>query len=521
MQSIDDRIILFVNGEYPPWVDQIMILLSDRYVWIPLYVVLALCVMKKLGWKQGLIMLCVCGLAVGLSDWICATAIRPSVARLRPLHPDNPISEYLRIVKRVPRSFSFPSCHAANTFALSTFMSLILRRRLIVGLLFAWAILVCISRAYMAVHYPSDLLAGATIGASIALASFYSAKAIKGRYFAPLLLLCLSQPASASVPLKFEYGGEFNAIFDNREGKGLYTPARTYFLTQLAPEIGFSLDRGRHRVMGGAVWTQPIGCEWEGKRISPTVYYRYAAERLRASIGMFPRTQLIEELPEYLVSDSTRYFQRNLRGAMIQYVGPEGFFEAVCDWRGMQSRTRREAFALIAQGRWQRGLIQAGGTAMLNHLALAKGAKDQHVNDNIIANPYFGLDFMPLLPAPLRFKALSVQVGPIASLTRDRGDMKWLSSVGARAVVDIKWWRLGLRNVLSITDKPLFPLYDRYSNLLNEGEPYYASDFYNRTELSGLLVGYRDIVALHASLDFHVARSEFMFYQRLILTVKI
>lgn len=520
MMSIDDKIILFVNGEYPSWVDDIMIVFSDRYVWIPLYVILSLCVLKKLGWKQGLIMLCVCGMAVGLSDWVCATAIRPYVGRLRPLHPDNPISEYLRVVKNVPRSFSFPSCHASNTFALATFMSLIFRRRIVVVLLLMWALLVCVSRAYMAVHYPSDLLAGATIGTAIAAMFYYFATKIRARYFAPLLLLMGCQSASAET-LKFEYGGEFGAVFDNREGKGVYTPAKTYFMTQLAPEIGFSLDRGRHKVMGGAVWTQPIGCEWEGRRVSPTLYYRYTGPRVRASFGMFPRTQLIEELPEYLVSDSTRYFQHNLRGAMIQYVGREGFFEAVCDWRGMQSRTRREAFALIAQGCWQRNLLRVGGTAMLNHLALAKGAKDQHVNDNLIANPYVGVDFMPLLAPALRFKALGLQVGPIASLTRDRGDMKWLPSVGVRAVADVRWWRLGLRNVLSYTNKPLFPLYDRYSNLLNEGEPYYASKFYNRTELSGQLVGYRDVVSLRASLDFHVARREFMFYQRLILTVKI
>lgn len=520
MLSIDDKIILFVNGDYPSWVDDLMIVLSDRYVWIPLYAVLAVWVVRKLGWKQGLAMLAVCGMAIGLSDWISATAIRPYVGRLRPLHPDNPLSEMLRVVKNTPQSYSFPSCHASNTIALATFMSLIFRDRKVTCGLFSWAFLVCLSRVYLAVHYPSDILAGALIGATIATVLYFGAMKIKSKFFASLLL-CFCVGTAHAETFKFEYSGEMNAIFDNREGKGLYTPAKTYFLTRLAPEVGFSVDSGRHKVMAGAVWTQPIGCEWEGKRIAPTVYYRYTGSHVRGTLGMFPRTQLIEELPEYLVSDSTRYFQHNLRGALIQYIGDEGFIEAVCDWRGMQSRTRREAFAIIAQGKWQRGLLQAGGTGMLNHLAKAKGASDQYVNDNIIINPYVGVDFMPLTSPSARFKALNLHVGPIMSLTRDRENMQWITSAGVRAVADVQWWRLRLHNVFTFTDKPLFPLYERHGYLLNEGEPYYASKFYNRTELSGLLCSYRNIVSLNASLDFHVARSEFMFYQRLILTVKI
>ena len=520
MYSVDDRIILLLNGNYPTWLDDIMIMMSDRFVWIPFYIILALFVIRKLGWKQGLIMLAFCGMAVGLSDWLCATAIRPHVGRMRPAAADNPLSQYLHIVNGVPSSYSFPSCHASNTFTLVVFISLVLRRRFVTAFLLTWAMIVCFSRAYLAVHYPSDLLAGALIGSAIASLFYYIGNKLRLKYIAPVLLLFCCNNASAEA-IKFEYGGEFDVIFDNREGKGEYTLARTYFFTQLSPEIGISIDSMRHKLMVGAVWTQPIGGEWEGYRISPTAYYRYTGERVRASLGMFPRTHLIEELPEYLVSDSTRYVQRNLRGAMIQYVGREGFFEALCDWRGMQSRTRREAFAIIAQGRWQRGVFQTGGTAMLNHLALAEGAESQYVNDNIIVNPYVGVNFGLLIAPSAKFKTLTLKAGPIMSLTRDRHDMKWLTSAGIRVVFDAEWWRLRLKNVFSYTNTPLFPLYGRHSILLNEGEAYYASKYYNRTELSGLLMGYRDIVMLRASLDFHVAEREFMFYQRLILTIKI
>ena len=518
--SFDDSIILAINGDYPKWVDDLMIICSDRFVWLPLYALLALYVVRQIGWKQGLMMLAFCGMAIGLADWVCATAIRPYVCRLRPISPDNPISPMLRIINGVPRSYSFPSCHASNTVALAMFMSLVFRRRWVTISLFSWSAIICFSRLYMGAHYLTDILAGAAIGAVIATGLYYAARGINRRYLAMGLLMITCSGASAET-FKFEYSGEMNAIFDNREGKGLYTPAKTYFLTRLAPEIGVSVDEGIHRVMAGVVWTQPIGCEWDGNRVVPTVYYRYQRDHISGSLGMFPRTQLIEELPEYLVSDSTRYFQHNIRGAMVQYHDDRGFFEALCDWRGMQSRTRREAFAIIGQGQWHHGIFQVGGHGMLNHLALAKDAPGQYVNDNIILNPYFGMDFMPIISAESKFKSLYFRVGPIASMTRDRHDMKWINSIGGRLEVNAEWWRLRLKNVFTYADKPLFPLFDRLSILLNEGEPYYASKFYNRTELSGLLCSYRDIVSLTASLDFHVAQSEFMFYQRLILTVRI
>ncbi len=97
---------------------------------------------------------------------------------------------------------------------------------------------------------------------------------------------------------------DMSAVFDNREGDTQYAPAKTFFQTQLAPEIGISLDGDSHRIAAGVVWTQPIGCEWQGHRLSPTVYYRYQKEGLRFAIGMFGRNQLYAEMPNYIWNDA-------------------------------------------------------------------------------------------------------------------------------------------------------------------------------------------------------------------------
>jgi undecaprenyl-diphosphatase len=59
-------------------------------------------------------------------------------------------------------SYSFPSNHAVNNFAAASFFA-----RLYPGyrtLLFIIASLVALSRVYLGLHYPSDIIAGAAIG---------------------------------------------------------------------------------------------------------------------------------------------------------------------------------------------------------------------------------------------------------------------------------------------------------------------------------------------------------------------
>ncbi|MCM1309555.1 MAG: phosphatase PAP2 family protein [Bacteroides sp.] len=524
MPNFDEQLLLWCNGYHTPWLDSVMMAITGRWIWIPLYALLAGLLFWRCGWKRAIVYLLGIALTITLTDQLCASWIRPWVGRLRPCDVDNPLSQLVISVNGyAPQSYSFPSCHAANTFALAMFLSLAFRNRGMTWFLFLWAATVSYSRLYLGVHHPGDILVGAIIGMLLAWGVYYLCNKVKFGKKAALALFIIAAPTAQAQ--KFEWGGEFATIFDNREGNAAHTPAQTYFLTRLAPEIGVSFANGTHRVMGGVVYTQPIGCEWDGHRLSPTLYYRYDSGRLKGSMGMFPRTQLLRRLPEYLVSDSTEYFQHNLRGALLQYTNRRGFFEILCDWRGMQTTKRREAFAVIAQGEWQprKKIIRLGGTAMLNHLAKVKNAPaDQYVVDNMIANAWAGLDFKEYLKAWRNWQMLELRLGALSSLTRDRADGTWRSAVGLRAELDATFWRFTLRNVAWVGNRPLYPLYDKFGPQLSEGEPYYSSRWYNRTELSGLLVSYRKIVDLRAELDFHWAdRNDFMFYQRLILTVTI
>lgn len=333
------------------------------------------------------------------------------------------------------------------------------------------------------------------------------------RFIALFLLLF---PCAAAAQ-KFTWSVDFGSVFDNREGDHLYTPTETYFFTNLAPEIGVAFSDA-DRIAGGAVWNQPIGREWDGYRISPTLYYRHTGAKWSFSMGMFPRTQLHEPLPGFLWCDSLTYFQKNIRGVLVQYHSGRNFADLYLDWRQMQTERKREAFNIVLHGQWhpRGGDFFAGGHVMMNHFALTKNSGPaQHIVDNFVVNPYVGVD----LGQRTALDSLYIRAGAIMTIERNRAYDHWKTPAGAwlDAVAEWKW--LGARNSLYIGGAQQ-PSRATCGSLLYQGEPYYASKFYNRTDLYAHV--YRNRwVDLEASLNFNFAKDNFTFYQRLILRVYI
>ena len=168
--SLDETLLLWVNGCHTPLLDKVMWAASDRWAWMPLYMLLTVILCRKSGLKMGLFALLLIAALIAATDQTCASVIRPALCRLRPSNPDNPVSALVTVVNGYHGgAYGFPSCHAANTFALAVFLSLIFRNRYATVSLVAWSVLVSYSRIYLGVHYPGDIIGGWVVGATLAV----------------------------------------------------------------------------------------------------------------------------------------------------------------------------------------------------------------------------------------------------------------------------------------------------------------------------------------------------------------
>lgn len=174
IETIDTQILLFVNSMHCEVMDVVMYTLTDRWFWVPFYALLIAYIIREKRSVSALWCILSIVVAVVMADQIGAGALREGVARLRPSNPDNPISSLVHVVNgyRAGR-YGFPSCHAANSFALAVFMWLYFRNRLVACVMFPWALLQCYTRAYLGVHYPGDLMAGAILGSACASAVYF------------------------------------------------------------------------------------------------------------------------------------------------------------------------------------------------------------------------------------------------------------------------------------------------------------------------------------------------------------
>lgn len=167
--KIDKDLLMFINGLNSEALDYIMLFLSSKLGWLPLYLFLLYIVFLDYRKKIWLVLIFV-GLAVLIADQSSVQLFKNVFQRLRPCHEDE-LYEKLHMVKGCGGKYGFISSHATNSFAVAVLIMAILRQnhRWIVPVMLVYAISVSYSRIYLGVHYPSDVIAGGTVGSLIGL----------------------------------------------------------------------------------------------------------------------------------------------------------------------------------------------------------------------------------------------------------------------------------------------------------------------------------------------------------------
>jgi undecaprenyl-diphosphatase len=158
LYSIDLAIFYFFNHSLSlPILDNFFSILTNVNNWFITYVIL-LGLTWKYGGKRGKIAVIITLLMVAVTDQTGYRLLKEFFARPRPCDVLTDVITPLGCTG----TYSFPSNHALNNFAVATYFSFLFPQ--FRGVLFIAATLIAISRVYLGLHYPSDIIGGAIIG---------------------------------------------------------------------------------------------------------------------------------------------------------------------------------------------------------------------------------------------------------------------------------------------------------------------------------------------------------------------
>lgn len=315
---------------------------------------------------------------------------------------------------------------------------------------------------------------------------------------------------------QLEWSVDMNAVLNNREGGDDETPDQTFIFTRITPQIGVSMDKGRHRIMGGVTWYQPMNDGLNGYKVVPALHYQFEDfnRGVKFKFGVIPN-ELDVTIPTFLRSDSLNYLNPNIMGAVVEVNKKHFWLYSWLDWRQLRTKNKREAFDITAQLGWRtvynNSLFSLGATLRYSHLAKRhEPAGDDGVVDNVHFNPQFRF----VRTWPWYGTSVDMSLGMLLSLDRDRSDNNgWRTPAGFMGSVKATWKWLSLVENIYAGGRQM-PLYDKFGPLLYLGDQHYHNKFYSRTDLVATIFQ-RSYLNLEAKLTFNVTSKTTTFWQQL------
>ncbi|MCW8980565.1 MULTISPECIES: phosphatase PAP2 family protein [Altibacter] len=162
LKEWDRKLFIFLNNLGIEQYDGFWLFVTQIESWIPLFLLIVALIFYYYKGRKGAVVFAFVLLTFAITLFITDTT-KDFVARLRPNNVDT-FSELIRILQK-PSTFSFFSGHASSSFSITTFVVLSLRRyNHSIYLMYLWPLIFVLSRIYVGVHYPSDILVGAMVG---------------------------------------------------------------------------------------------------------------------------------------------------------------------------------------------------------------------------------------------------------------------------------------------------------------------------------------------------------------------
>jgi len=303
-----------------------------------------------------------------------------------------------------------------------------------------------------------------------------------------LILLIISAGVTAEAQ-QLEYQIRFQGIGDNREFTQEYAFPQTIMGERTSVELGTTID-SLHQFRFGISHLFEFGAAADDVKPALTAYYRYDDGKDLFYFGAFPRLELVD-FPLAMLADTIQYYRPNIEGLYGKHSWSNGYQLGFVDWTGRQTATRRETFMAGLTGKvtFKNFFIQ-NFVLLYHHALTATENPNEHITDNMGGALYLGYDFTSLF----NLQTAYLQFGYMGSAIRERGiDDKYRTGSSLAGKLYGEGKRFALRSTFS---------FGKGHQFMN-GDPYYASDSYVRTDVIWKFLQHKQIQG-HFNLSFHL-----------------
>ena len=160
----DTQLTLLLNGSESVFIDGIAWYSTRTITWLLMAIVLLYIIIRHNKLSTSIAIIACLFLSILLADQVASGIFKPLIQRFRPTH-DPALAHLIDTVNGYRGGkYGFFSSHASNTFAVATFITLLMRNKWVAATGYSFALLNCWTRIYLGVHFVGDILTGIAFG---------------------------------------------------------------------------------------------------------------------------------------------------------------------------------------------------------------------------------------------------------------------------------------------------------------------------------------------------------------------
>ena len=165
IKQIDTELLIFLNNLGNKSWDPLWVSITDKFTFLPLFILIIFFLFKKNGTKGLLVILLFISVLILFTDQF-TNVVKDFTQRLRPCRLDE-LQGLLRDIDIRCGKYGFFSAHAANSISVTIFIINCVDesvKKFLKPVLILWVMIFSYSRIYLGVHYPIDTIFGLSFG---------------------------------------------------------------------------------------------------------------------------------------------------------------------------------------------------------------------------------------------------------------------------------------------------------------------------------------------------------------------